>query len=346
MNQIDNNPISNQLGSGLTENQVLNAIEKSGYPLQTIISDTLRRQFSVQEEWSYIDRDSKDLRTIDILANLRLYDWDSQPRVRPQLNLLIECKQSQLPYVFFLTGSPPGLPDFPMLAGLQKDEIVITSDDDPSSWHYGVLQALGLVTDPFQLSPSFCHIFSKCVRKGSELELSGSEAYNGVVLPLIKALQHFAIAEKPVQTALYFDAHLTVAVGVLDAPMVGVKMAGGVTELVLLPWVRILRHEYLSDADHWHRSKLWVVDVVHKEYFSEYIEKHLVPFVQRFAQLAIKHQHVIATGKGFASGMGRESWSNIEGRIQPMPLGTSIRRTRLVIGNILALIFRHRRRDS
>ena len=197
MNQGPNNPTANQLGAGISEDQIRGAVEKSGYPLQTIVGDLLRfkpvaddANFQVQEEWSYLDRDTKELRTVDLLAELRLHDWELQPRVRPHLSLLIECKQSSLPYIFFETSRTPLLIDFPTIAGLREDKIVLTSDDDPSSWTYTVPYALDLDEDPFQSALRTCHTLSKCVRKGSDVELSGSDAYNGLILPLVKALQH------------------------------------------------------------------------------------------------------------------------------------------------------------
>jgi hypothetical protein len=86
----------------------------------------LRPSFSVQEEWSYVDRDSSDLRSLDILAGQELFDLHTnpQPRVRPELNLLIECKQSQLPYVFFLAGETPWGAEIPLIAGLHEDSIL------------------------------------------------------------------------------------------------------------------------------------------------------------------------------------------------------------------------------
>ena len=103
MKRVPSNPGSNKLGSGVTEKAVNEAVAKSGYPLQTIIARSLRGQeFGVNEEWSYIDRDTSDLRTLDIMAAKLFYDFESEPtRVRPTLNLLIECKQSNLPFIFF-----------------------------------------------------------------------------------------------------------------------------------------------------------------------------------------------------------------------------------------------------
>jgi hypothetical protein len=242
MNNAPQNPASNQLGPGLNEAQVLGAVEKSGYPLQTIVGGILDSSFDVQQEWCYVDRDSKELRAIDIHARRMLYDWRSgpQPRIRPQLDLLIECKQSQLPYVFFISGNSRVPFGHPEVVGLHDDTIEIATDDDLSTWTYGVISALDLDSDSFQKEPPYSNSFSKCVRKGTEIELSGTEAYSGLVLPLIKGLHHLRTAEQPVQTAVYFDAHLALALGVLDAPMIAVSVENETTALRLIPWVRVL----------------------------------------------------------------------------------------------------------
>jgi hypothetical protein len=235
MNSCPNNPGTNGIGAGVTDQQIIEAIEKSGYPLQTAVGDILRSRFGVQDEWSYVDRDTKELRTIDLHAGLTMHGWSPQPRVRPQLHLLVECKQSQLPYVFFEGQRPPLMLDHPKVYGLRVPTIEFTSDDDASTWTNSVIHSLDLQEDSFQTKPVFSVTFSKCVRKGSDLDLSGADAYNGVVLPLIKAMEHFGKAEAPPMTAWYFDAHLTIALGVLDAPMVLTSVSGGQTTTMLTP---------------------------------------------------------------------------------------------------------------
>jgi hypothetical protein len=318
MNQHPDNPTNNQLGPGLSDADVSAAVEKSGYPLQTVVADFLRTKFHrVQEEWCYVDRNSEELRAIDILAEKFLFEFEGHPRVRPTLDLLVECKQSSMPYVFFLTPNKPMLFEFPVIAGLADQRITITTDDDKSTWNFSILHVLGLERHEFIQNPEYCTTFSKCVRKGSEIELSGSESFYGLVLPILKSLYHFQEAETPPDTARYFDAHLAIGVGVVDAPMIGVRASQTSNELSLIPWVRVLRHEYLKDAERWDRSKLFALDMIHEDFLETYIEKHVLPFAERFAELALKHQKILATGKAFAQGMGKDSWKDIESRIKP-----------------------------
>lgn len=252
MNSNANNPPLNIIGSGITEDALAAAVSKSGYPLQTVVGMILRSYpgfQQVQEEWNYIDEETKEARALDILVNRLLYDplTQEQPRVRPHLSLLIECKQSALPYVFFLSSNKKLAPNFPLLAGLFRHTMTITTDDTPSTWTFPILRGLDLYTHPFILDdPMYCTTFSKCVRKGSDLELSGSESFNGLVLPLMKAMRYFRQVESPPDTASYFDCHLVIGIGVLDAPMVGVDVSETGNQLIYTPCVRVIRLKLLT----------------------------------------------------------------------------------------------------
>jgi hypothetical protein len=343
MNNEPHNPVGNQLGAGVTEAQVIGAVQKSGYPLQTVVASTLRSKFFVQEEWCYVDRDTKELRTIDIRARRMLYDHETiEPRVRPQVELLIECKQSQQPHIFFLSPDKPILLDSPKIAGLHQENIKITTDDDLSTWNFHISSALGLNIDNFHQTPSYCHSFSKCVRKGNEIELSGTEAYTGLVLPLIKGVQHLFESERPPKTAWYFDGRLVLPVGVLDSPMVAASIENGETILTLVPWIRIIRHEYLEGANKFERNNMWPIDVVHKDFFPTYLGQHAIPFAERFSQLVLRHPDEVATGLGFISGMGNDSWKDIEGRLRPRPVSVRVNRASLFFKNLVHLITRRK----
>ena len=338
MEQSQNNPATNTLGAGVTEADLLNAIQHSGYPLQTVIANLLRDQFMVQDEWGYIDKDSRELRTIDILAQERLYDLTGeQPFARPILNLIIECKQSDLPFVFLLSPNQPWLSEFPLVAGLSKDDIEITTDDSASTWSLSPIHLLGLDKHRFIQEPSYCYTLSKGVRKGKDLELSGSESYNSVILPLIKALLHFQTSEQPPKTAVYFDAHLALGIGVLNAPMVGVRVLENSTEQIMLPWVRVVRHEYFENLEQWNRSKFFVVDIVHKDFFQTYIENHVSSLAKEFSELIIKHQQVISSGKGFIPNMNKDGWKNFEPRLLPRDVKSNASRAKAIMQNIARL---------
>ncbi len=339
MNKSENNPNTNILKSGVEESQIIEAVSTSGYPLQTIVHEILAKSFYVQEEWGYIDSDTNEERAIDLLAEKRLYEFsEPQPRVRPTLDLIIECKQSELPYIFFLTKDKPYTPKFPMIAGLESNNVVITSDDDPSSWNYSVINVLSLDQHPFlRGSPVFCNTFSKCTRKGNKLELSGSQSYQGLILPLLKSVLHFEKCERPPKTAYYFDCHVSIGIGVIDGPMVGVRTGKNESELEMLPWVRVVRHQAPDEDVNYHRSNTHAIDIVQKDYFLEYLEKHLMPFANDFSKLALKHHKELADGKGFVQCMGKDSWNNIEKRLKPLTIKGKTQRYSGFFKNIIKL---------
>jgi hypothetical protein len=320
MDSSSDNPPGNQLGPGVAPEQILAAVKKSGYPLQKRVANALRNDFDVQEEWCYVDRDTKELRSTDIFAQMRLYDdeWSTQPRVSPNLTVLVECKQSQLPYVFFLSDSQPQLLDHPRVVGLQFPGVAVSTDDSTASFGLTIIGALGLDRAPFQQAPPFCTTFSKCVRRSSELELSGAEAYSSLILPLAKAVDHFAQISKPGSgDARYFHAHLVVALAVVDSPMVCVA-GEAADQLSLRPWVRIGRHEYEEVAE-WHHQhdRMLVVDLVHRDFLTTYLRSHLVPFATTFAECVLRHPSELASGEGFVPHMGSDMWSPIESRLRP-----------------------------
>lgn len=225
--------------------------------------------------------------------------------------------------------------EFPLIAGLAKDEITITTDDDPSTWNLPTSLAIGLNTHDFVFkAPASASIFSRCARKGATLELSGTEAFHSLMLPLIKAAQHHVKTSYPPKTAWYFDYRMTVAIGILDAPMISVEVRDEQNVLTLSPWVRVFRHEaYEKEMKH-ERSRFLAVDVIHKDFFSNYLEQHLLPFAQQAAILVKKHANIIADNRGFVSGMGKNSSSSIEGRLKQIDIAKKTMRGRAVLRNI------------
>ncbi len=320
MRQVDGNPATNALGPGVNEDDVSKSISVSGYPLQVLVAKWLQNHdFYVQQEWSYIDSDSGALRAIDCLAVRDLWSQErSQPRARPYLALAVECKQSPLPYAFFAAGAPQPGAHFPLISGLAFDDIQLFMGRNRTSLIVSILSALSLDHDPFLTSapPVSCHTFSKCVRKGQALELSGSDIYSAVVVPLVKAVRHFKITEEPVETAHYFDMHITIPLAVIDAPLIAVELDGASHSLVLTPWVRLYRHEYFSQADRFDRQQLLAIDIVHKDFLDTYLTKHLDPFASRLADVAMKNHHVVADGQGFLSESQR-GFDDLRDRLRP-----------------------------
>jgi hypothetical protein len=317
MKSTRTNPKGNTLPKGISDPEINSAIKKSGYPLQSVIANKLRKQFSCQEEWSYIDSKTNENRSIDIMAQMDLYDYKNQPRVRPILNLLIECKQSELPYVFFLCPEAIRSYFYPYICGLQSRDLTIYTDDDPSTWTMPLIEAFDLSEDKFFIgSVPNSMTFSKCVRQKKEIELSGSDSFQSLVLPLLRSLQYFEKYNVPPKTATYYDCHFPFAIGVLDSPMIGVTINQRSHSTKLIPWVRLFKYESFESQNSYDRSKLFAIDIVHKDYFDSYIFTKLIPFVANFSSLVLKHTELIVKGKAFAKDMEKNCWTEIEPRLE------------------------------
>lgn len=328
MDKSTNNPAANSLSPGISEADLQEAVDASGYPLQTIVYDVLKKSgFHAQQEWSFVDSEERVVRSIDLLAGRALFEWrEPQPRVRPELNLVIECKRSELPYVFFLSEERISTPRFPSVVGLATDSIRVKTDDDPSTWIFSPLRALSLDGHSFlQDECPFATTFSRCERQGQKLRLSGADSYNSLVHPLMKAAEHFGVAEQPPQSAIYFDLHLVIPLAVLDAPMVATETSGAKNKLTLLPWVRVPRHRSPEQLDFTHRDNVYAIDIVHISFLARYLAEHLVPFASKAGQLALKHQKELAEGAGFVPGMGARGRYDIEARLTPRTLTAGAR---------------------
>ena len=238
---------------------------------------------------------------MDIHASEFLYDLmdrKPKPRVRPILDLFIECKQSELPYVFFLFSIERWVPDFPMFSGLVADSrALVLMEENGRGINVPVIEALGLKEHPFLAgSTEYASTFSKCERTGSSLKLSGSESYNQIVLPLLKAAAYFHEIEKPPESARYFDCHLMLCVGVLNAPMIGVRVTENSHELTMLPWVRVVRQQSEQSPSPRRWKRVTAIDVVHKDFFQTYMKTHLLPFADDFSQKVFENEEIVASG--------------------------------------------------
>lgn len=271
------------------------AIEASGYPLQSLAADIIldvlnssERRCFVQEEWSFIDSELDIVRQLDSLisCDLPIPDIEDRPSTDPTSYLrftgqmLVECKQSDLPIVFFLRETDPG--NYPHLAGLPHSElkVLVTNDRDETDGfalldsaikaNMSTATAVGLHNLPFYRLLPTAIAMAKGRRKGSGLELSGDEVFRGLSIPLSKALQHFMQITRPSESRNSHHIRVVFPVAVLRAPIVGVKMSGGKPVMTALPWVRVVLSEPRIE-DTWERfSQPISFDVVHIDMLKEY----------------------------------------------------------------------------
>jgi hypothetical protein len=319
MKEKTGNPKRNLIPEGIQESVLIRGIEKSGYPLQSVVADRLAKSgFHVTEEWGYSDRESGSTRPLDVLAvsNLRL---DQRATVVPGLVLMIECKKSEHPFIFFRMVTQPYMFWFPSVFGLPHSGVSLrqrkNSSSDPER-HEIILasRALGLGELPFSDGPDRAASFSQAIPHGKDrVDLSGAEAFNSLVLPLSKAADHawsvYGHGHVPGYSAVFARAALSVAV--LDAPMILVEDPERVAEPIYTPWVRIVRQEPNLRPGGANPFKHYAIDAVHIDFFDEYLEKHLSPFAQEFARRSEKFGEIFLDG-GEVPNLDSWTWNKIQ----------------------------------
>jgi hypothetical protein len=288
------NPDSNALKEGVTEAQLEAAVRASGYPLQRVVAEQLLDAFEVTEEWGYLDRETSERRALDVFGFRGLRDTQ---KLRLNLALLIECKRTDLPFVFFAAAAPTVPHEFPVVAGLRgrHPELHVTgigSRSVPAS-QFLALHEFTFVSE----GPKACSAFTRAERKGKDIDLSGGVPFNQVVLPLIGALKHFLGLQKTVGSQTHTPACLAVPICVVDGPMVLAEGPPEVPRLTMSPWIRVVRQEAVKEPDQgfWRH---YVVDFVHRDFLRRFVHEHLLPFAEQFAERAASAETLLAEGKG------------------------------------------------
>jgi hypothetical protein len=312
MQQDPKNPLTNKIPSGIEEATLISAIEMSGYPLQGVVAEKLRSAgFVVTEEWGFIDSDTLEHRAVDISAYKVLKATGTRQEVSPRINLLIECKRSTHPHIFFSERSNLEAEAFPAIAAIRAGTVELQASGDAilESGNIPGQKVLGLHELPFIQDAPRCAAFSKAIPSGPKIQLSGDELFKGIVLPLVKALQYRMEID-----SVYFDSErplptLTLCICVLDAPMLLVKSPLQSNNPILTPWVRILRLQ--ANRDYSQLShQFYGIDFIHADALDTFVTERLNPFAEEFAKRAIAIGNIWKTG-GYVSNLDNIRWNEI-----------------------------------
>jgi hypothetical protein len=305
----DSNPPTNLVPEWVDETTLIGAIDRSGYPLQGVVAEKLiAARFDVTEEWGFLDKDTDEHRSLDLLAFTRLAE-DKDPVV-PRLALLIECKRSIHPYVFFKRVSDPYTARFPVItaavADIEEERQGVGSRSYPSA---PAQMILNLDSLPFITEPPRCASFSQAVLNGAKVNLSGEEPYKNIILPLVKSLQFrvqldrpFIRSDRPVPT-------LVLCICVLDAPMLLVEAPSKAGDPVMTPWIRVLRLE-AKQGEKQTSHEFFGIDFIHIDALDWLITENLMPFAREFARRALSLHQVWKTG-GIVKTMDNIQWDTI-----------------------------------
>jgi hypothetical protein len=310
------NPTSNVIPNGIKEPALLKAIEASGYPLQGVAAGAMiRHGFEVVEEWGYIDRDSKEHRSLDVAGWKDLAAKTA--RVCPRLCVLAECKRSAFPHIFFQSVANRPIPGFPTVGSVPRGYVPLEEQVRRAMLEARPGDVLGLAQHPFsEPGPPKCAAFSRATPSGDKVSLSGDEIFHGLVLPLVKAFDHYRQLFRAGPTDEVLFPTLLINVGVLDSPMVLVESPDRASDPILTPWVRVVRQEAQPDHNDRIRFNWYAIDAVHMGFFETYLTKHLLPLADEFAQRAVRQENVLRHG-GTVDSLDAWEWDKV--RAKPAP---------------------------
>lgn len=308
MNQSPDNPAQNKLPDGFRDDRITDAVRRSGYPLQTVVAQALLPRFQVTEEWGYSDRDTQEHRSLDLFASYTITK-PAGSQLRPTLALLIECKRSALPYLFFRAAVPETPREFPAVLGLSDNyELHV-----PGGVRYISPSAL-LRLDEFRFvnsGPPLCNALAKSAGEKNQkaLKLSGTVPYKTTILPLISALEHLRLLYTPVQPP--YAPCVTLCICVLDAPMILVEGTPEDPQLTLSPWVRVVRGE-AQQVERWFKYRQYVVDFVHRQFLADFLSQHLLPFADQFSDRVLQGEPLVLARKGKVSDANNWRWADLK----------------------------------
>lgn len=289
-----NEPSELHLPQGIDEEKLTAAVVTSGYPLQTVVALTLSKDFTVVEEWGYVDRASGEHRALDLFAH-RPFPGDAGAQVHPSVSLLIECKQSSLPYVLFGSAIQRLPAAFPAVIGVSRRHFrhqVATSyrEVEPAEFFRSI-------DYPFVFDgPPLVASLSRAERRGKGFELSGETPYRNTVLPLVSALQGLRESRsRSISAGDHVFPAITVCIAVIDAPLVLARGTPESPELSTISWARVVRQEVAVDHGKWERRH-YAIDVVTRPFLQEFIDGHLIPFAEGLAARMTGAQAVTISG--------------------------------------------------
>lgn len=313
MQRAEGNPAENELGPGITEAQLTDAIAASGYPLQTVVAEKLASlKFSVTDEWPFLDEIEGKSKSLDVFA-IRAVKRGSQGELFPTLSLLVECKRGGLPYIFFQSTGQSVHETFPAINGLRSETVEVK--DSQLTKNVGIARCLGLDGLAFSNEPPLTSMLTRAARKGNkELELTGSATFHSTVLPLTTAFEHWTrqltLVEPVAPTRTVFWPTISLAVCVIDGPMILAKGSPSAPVLELRPWIRLRRSEAKVVKDRIKQRRVYI-DFVHASYFSEFMST-VQELEDVFAERVASHRAILEKAAAVTDKAGDWTWSDLK----------------------------------
>lgn len=258
-----------------TSEQIIRALEKSGYLFENKIARMAESLgYHVESNWAFEDPDESTSREVDIRAFRRIESENKFLQVN--IEMLIECKNSDSPIVFLKTPKNKRELDYP-----QPIEYIFPVKKYRRRIAPTLSQEVGGFTR-FALSKSHYYYregnkhtqFAKIVRKSSDWHANHDGIYDSLIIPQVKAIEN-RLAE--VNKHLPFRDRTTVwlffNVIVLRDHLFSVDLSGTALEPTPEGRVSFVRHIRSRTLDGY-----YLTDFVTEGYFANFAQE-----VQSFA---------------------------------------------------------------
>lgn len=227
-------------------------IEKSGFPLEIeVTSSLLADEWSVRNQAYYLDKEEEKGRTIDVVAS-KTYVEDFVGHNLLEVNLIIECKRSKKPWVFFIA---PLMEDRFNIAPVTSFKYFAANKNIKEQliqWQLGELH----YSSPPGKAYAVAHYEPFTKGEGRRI----SEAEFQVIKALKYELDHSEIYRKLASNV--FAIRLFFPIIVFDGDLCACRLENGS--------LRVLSSDRLVySVEHGDR---FLVDVVRRQHFAQYIK--------------------------------------------------------------------------
>lgn len=264
-----------------TDEEVLNAVDNAGWLLEQQAGRTLENHgFATRPNWAFRDpEDPTASRELDVWSHREFY-FNAEHRIRLAANMLVECKQSELP--FCVIGQEiPEKRRFgnPAEHTLPVRYVPSSYDAEQQVLKYGyawdVLGFRDLVLRHGHSNFRGSQL-TRLDRKNSGWSATNSGVFNSLVFPLAKAIRadqknakardEWPQAEHRRSRSSFVNFILRFPVVLISCPHHVVDASGDQATIRTAPWVRVQRH-----LDSEAVRGIFEFDVVTRGAFVQYI---------------------------------------------------------------------------
>ncbi|MET3349569.1 UNVERIFIED_ORG: hypothetical protein ABID57_001241 [Arthrobacter sp. UYEF1] len=282
------------MAAGPSPEEVLSALKVTGFLLeQEVLRMVEDHGFYADISRAYDDPDEGKSREIDVFGWKPFYVHERRDCVFG-IRLIIECKNPKSPYV--VIGHTPNSGEKRGMGGgysFWTPLVEIGTTPHPnvparySVHHLSPPDLLGFAD--LEGSPTNEHFVGNQLiameRKGTEWFAGNSHIFDGIVMPMLKAMSHHQqvnrnVRSGPLQTGEQSHNSLTVPILVTSNQIFEVNTDNEPSEAVAVPWTNVTRQVKTKDV-----QRTIKIDVVQASHLSDFLEQRVLKFGDAAAQL-------------------------------------------------------------